>query len=82
MEFMSTLQARFTSLESDVQKYFVEHGAAFKDGESLVQIKFMKLFMRKLSDFDWGQLGETTEVYDMGLHQEMDEENAKKAEAC
>ena len=41
----------------------------------------MKAFMKKIPGFDWGQLGEATKVYAEDLRQELEEEEAKEAEA-
>ena len=81
VEFVETLRIRIASLEDKIKKASEDQEAAFKDGEATGQVTFMKAFMKKIPGFDWGQLGEATKVYAEDLRQELEEEEAKEAEA-
>ena len=63
-----------------MKKAVVEQDVAFKDGEANGHVTFMKAFMKKVPNFDWGQLGEVTKVYAKGLRCELEEEETKEAE--
>ena len=79
VSFVSNLQTRIASLETNANKAAKEYRSALKDAEVLGQVKYMKVFMKKVPNFDWAILGEATKSYAAGLRKEMEEEAARRA---
>lgn len=70
------LRGRVAILEAEKVGFTKEKEAVENEAFYQGQVKYMKTFMKKLPDFDWGLLGTATKAYADELRAEIEEEEA------